>query len=98
MSESVAQPIRGSIRPPGSKSLTNRALVCAALARGESVLEGALASEDTSVMVDALRALGIDIEINDEGRRLRVSGCDGVVPADEAAGDDRLLVRPGPGT
>jgi hypothetical protein len=38
-------PIRGSIRPPGSKSITNRALVCAGLARGTSLLTGALDSD-----------------------------------------------------
>jgi len=56
-----ADPIHGSIRPPGSKSLTNRALVCAALARSESVLTGVLESEDTSLMIEALRQLGIAI-------------------------------------
>ena len=45
--------------PPGSKSITNRALLIAALARGESVLTGALDAEDTRVMLDALRTLGL---------------------------------------
>ncbi len=57
-----AGPIYGSIRPPGSKSLTNRALVCAALARGESILTGVLESEDTSLMIEALRQLGIAVD------------------------------------
>jgi len=48
-----AGPIYGTIRPPGSKSLTNRALVCAALGAGESVLSGVLESEDTRVMIEA---------------------------------------------
>ena len=51
-----------SLRVPGSKSLTNRALVVAALAEGPSVLRGALDCEDTQVMVAALRALGIEVE------------------------------------
>ena len=55
-------PLRATIRPPGSKSITNRALVCAALAEGESVLTGALDSEDTRVMIEALRRLGIAVE------------------------------------
>src|SRR6202021_1945538 len=46
------------IRPPGSKSITNRALVCAALASGESVLEGALFAQDTQAMMRAAVALG----------------------------------------
>jgi 3-phosphoshikimate 1-carboxyvinyltransferase len=55
-------PVRATIRPPGSKSLTNRALVCAALAEGESTLIGALDSEDTGVMISALRQVGIAVE------------------------------------
>ena len=47
-------PIHGRVRPPGSKSITNRALVCAALASGESTLAGALDSEDTRVMIESL--------------------------------------------
>ena len=54
-------PIEGSIRPPGSKSITNRALVCAALARGSSRLTGVLDSEDTRVMVAGLAALGAGV-------------------------------------
>jgi 3-phosphoshikimate 1-carboxyvinyltransferase len=65
-------PVIGSIRPPGSKSLTNRALVCAAFASGPSVLRGALRSEDTEVMIDSLRQIGIDVEISDGGRTLSV--------------------------
>ena len=60
----VNHPVRGEIRPPGSKSITNRALVCAALAEGESVLTGALDSEDTRVMVEGLRKLGVSLELS----------------------------------
>ncbi len=76
-----AEPVRGRIRPPGSKSITNRALVCAALAEGTSTLTGALDSEDTLVMIDALRAVGIGVERFDDGTRLVVAGCGGRVPA-----------------
>ncbi|MDA7873522.1 3-phosphoshikimate 1-carboxyvinyltransferase, partial [Rhodopirellula sp.] len=55
-------PVEGVIRPPGSKSLTNRALICAAFATGRSTLTGALQSEDTKVMIDALRSIGIRID------------------------------------
>src|SRR5882724_7568926 len=61
----VGRPLQSRIRPPGSKSITNRALVCAALADGTSTLTGALDSEDTRVMIDALRRLGIEIESQD---------------------------------
>ncbi len=77
-------PVRGSIRPPGSKSITNRALVCAALAAGTSTLSGALDSEDTRVMIDSLHRLGISVERQDDGSRLIVSGCGGKIPASEA--------------
>ncbi len=74
-------PIHGSIRPPGSKSITNRALVCAALAEGQSILTGALDSEDTQVMIDALRRLGIEVNHAPATRTLRVSGCGGRIPS-----------------
>src|SRR6056297_2433639 len=67
-------PVSGTIRPPGSKSLTNRALICAAFASGESTLRGALFSEDTEVMCHALREIGTDIEASDGGRTLKVKG------------------------
>ena len=51
-------PVRATVRPPGSKSITNRALACAALARGASRLTGVLDSEDTQVMLDGLRKAG----------------------------------------
>jgi 3-phosphoshikimate 1-carboxyvinyltransferase len=59
----VAGPLDARVRPPGSKSLTNRALVCAALAPGRSVLRGALVADDTAAMVEALRALGASVEV-----------------------------------
>jgi len=74
-------PVRGSIRPPGSKSITNRALVCAALAEGHSTLTGALASEDTQVMIESLRRLGLEIEHASETGVVGVSGCGGRIPS-----------------
>lgn len=73
-------PLRASIRPPGSKSITNRALICAALAEGESVLTGALDSEDTRVMIAAMRELGIAIDHDLEAATVRVVGCGGRLP------------------
>ena len=69
---------------PGSKSITNRALILAALARHRVVLEGALWSEDTQVMVDALRQLGIDIAIQPDpaemcNRVIAVDGREGAI-------------------
>ena len=58
----AAAPIDAEVTVPGSKSLTNRALVLAALADGPSRLTGTLRSRDTDLMIDALRALGARIE------------------------------------
>ncbi|MBI3839539.1 MAG: 3-phosphoshikimate 1-carboxyvinyltransferase [Planctomycetia bacterium] len=80
----VTAPLDASIRPPGSKSLTNRALVCAALAEGTSQLRGALDSEDTRVMIEALRSLGITIVENRDQRIIRVTGCGGKIPSTSA--------------
>src|SRR3954470_5628224 len=78
------KPVRGNVRPPGSKSITNRALVCAALAKGTSTLTGALDSEDTRVMIDSLDRLGIKIQSREGGQPLIVDGCSGKIPASEA--------------
>ena len=56
-------PLDARIRVPGSRSITNRALVASALARGESRLEGATPSDDTDAMREGLRALGARIEV-----------------------------------
>ena len=52
-------PLRGVAHPPGSKSITNRALLLAGLANGTSYLSGALKSDDTAHMATALRAMGV---------------------------------------
>jgi 3-phosphoshikimate 1-carboxyvinyltransferase len=77
-------PIHGRIRPPGSKSITNRALVCAALASGDSTLEGVLDSDDTRVMREALVALGINLQHDAAHDTVVIAGCDGKIPAAKA--------------
>ncbi len=57
-----AHPLSGKVSPPGSKSITNRALLLAGLAKGESRLTGALKSDDTLYMAEALRAMGVEVE------------------------------------
>jgi 3-phosphoshikimate 1-carboxyvinyltransferase len=89
-------PVRGSIRPPGSRSLTNRALVVAALAGGTSDLEAAGLSDDTRVCAEALRTLGIPVGIDEARRTLRVEGCAGRVPPGPAeinTGDSGTATR-----
>jgi len=73
----VAQPVSGTIRPPGSKSITNRALVVAALADGKSRLSGLLESDDTAVMLQSLHQLGIGIERQSGSDVVSVTGCGG---------------------
>ncbi len=80
----VSRPVSGSIRPPGSKSLTNRTLVVAALAEGTSELSGVLDSRDTQVMIDSLRKLGLEIEHFPESCTVRMRGCKGLPPAKHA--------------
>lgn len=81
----LATPVRAEITVPGSKSITNRALVLAALAEGETILEGALWSEDTQVMVECLQALGFMVNVAFDpqetcNRTITVYGLGGKVP------------------
>ena len=62
----AAGPVHGVVAVPGSKSVTNRALLLAALADGPGSVSGAPASRDTALMVGALRALGVPIEVDGE--------------------------------
>ncbi len=80
----VVRPISGQIRPPGSKSLTNRALIVAALAEGTSRLTGVLDSTDTQVMIECLRRLGISLTHDPNTCTVEIEGCRGVLPTDEA--------------
>ena len=81
-------PLDARIDVPGSKSLSNRALVAAALADGVSRLEGVLVAEDTEVMIGALHKLGIRCE--QDGTTVAVHGAAGAVPAAGAELDLRL--------
>jgi 3-phosphoshikimate 1-carboxyvinyltransferase len=83
--EPLPAPVRAVVEVPGSKSLTNRALILAALARGETRLRGALGSEDTQVMVECLNRLGASVEVRPEpgepaNREMRVRGLGGRRP------------------
>lgn len=62
----VDQPLIGRVSPPGSKSITNRALLLAGLAKGTSRLSGALKSDDTRVMSEALRLMGVQVDEPDD--------------------------------
>lgn len=79
------KPVQARITVPGSKSLTNRALILAALGDGEATLEGALWSEDTQAMVDCLQELGFMVNVapspnEASNRTITVYGRGGIVP------------------
>jgi 3-phosphoshikimate 1-carboxyvinyltransferase len=80
----LAAPPHLQVRVPGSKSLTNRALIVAALADGLSMLTGALDSADTRVMVDSLGRLGIDVTHDPSKATIAIQGCGGRLPVREA--------------
>ncbi len=85
------QPVRHFDRKlsvPGSKSLTNRALVIAALADGVTTLRGALVAEDSDVMLLALRQLGFELEL--DGTTFKVTGQGGTIPRSDLSLDLKL--------
>lgn len=82
--EPVSAPFRAAISPPGSKSLTNRAMVLAALAEGMSELRNVLFADDTRVMIDCLKKLGFELTVDEGQRTICVTGRGGRVPAESA--------------
>jgi 3-phosphoshikimate 1-carboxyvinyltransferase len=80
----LTQPPHATIRVPGSKSMTNRALLLAALADGDSVLDGALFSDDSKYMAAGLRLLGAAVDEEAAAGRYRVRGSGGRWSATEA--------------
>jgi 3-phosphoshikimate 1-carboxyvinyltransferase len=88
--------VEGAVRLPGSKSISNRTLLLAALAEGATTIHDLLASDDTLVMLGALRSLGIHWEQLDEHTHV-VQGAGGVLPAHEAdlfMGNAGTAIRP----
>jgi len=77
-------PVRGEAVLPGSKSLTNRALLLAALCDQTVTLTGALFSDDTRIMAEALRQLGFAVVEDAAAQTIRVEGRGGKIPAEEA--------------
>jgi 3-phosphoshikimate 1-carboxyvinyltransferase len=72
----LSAPLDAAVRPPGSKSITNRALLCAALAPGTSTLTGALFADDTRAMLGAITALGATVEADPAAATVTVTGVD----------------------
>lgn len=78
--------LRGMVvRVPGSKSITNRALLLATLAEGRSVLQGALFSDDSRNLLSCVQTLGFETHVDEAKRRIEITGRGGRVPKKEAS-------------
>ncbi len=77
-------PAAAKVAVPGSKSMTNRALLLAALSDGETRLENCLFSRDTEIMLDAIEALGFEISKNESRKRIHIRGHGGRIPIAKA--------------
>ena len=80
----INYPLNADVEIPGSKSITNRALMVAALAQGNSVLENALFSEDTHWFSTGLQQLEIPVTSEPASARFGVTGLGGKIPAKQA--------------
>ena len=78
------KPINWTITVPGSKSMTNRALLLAALSGDTVTVEGVLFCGDSRNFLSSLEALGFALDIDEPGRKITVTGCDGEIPCKEA--------------
>ena len=77
----IHHPLVASVRVPGSKSLTNRALLIAALANGTTILTNALFSDDSRYFANALQTLGFDVKLDPDRAEMTVTGLGGRIPA-----------------
>src|ERR1051326_2501508 len=80
----IHHPLAASVRVPGSKSLTNRALLIAALANGPTTLTNALFSDDSRYFAEALIRLGFQVQLSEEQPSMTVVGLGGRIPANRA--------------
>jgi 3-phosphoshikimate 1-carboxyvinyltransferase len=80
----ISHPLNARVRVPGSKSLTNRALLIAALASGTTRLTNALFSDDSKYFAKALQTLGFDIQLDEANHEIFVTGLGGKIPARKA--------------
>ncbi|MGQ9833533.1 MAG: 3-phosphoshikimate 1-carboxyvinyltransferase [Candidatus Villigracilaceae bacterium] len=81
----IPHPLNAAVRVPGSKSLTNRALLIAALADGTTRLTNALFSDDSRYFAHALQTLGFDLILDEANREVTVHGLSGQIPASQAS-------------
>ncbi|XP_031092516.1 3-phosphoshikimate 1-carboxyvinyltransferase 2 [Ipomoea triloba] len=99
--EIVLQPIQeisGTVKLPGSKSLSNRILLLAALSQGTTVVDNLLSSDDIHYMLGALRTLGLRVEEDNAIQRATVEGSGGLFPASKESSDEIQLFLGNAGT
>jgi len=80
----ISHPLNATVRVPGSKSLTNRALLIASLANGTTYLINALFSDDSRYFAKGLQTLGFDVQLDETNHSMTVTGMDGKIPAAKA--------------
>ncbi len=80
----IPHPLLATVRVPGSKSLTNRALLISALAKGRTQLTNALFSDDSEYFANALITLGFDVQLDQANCSMTVTGLGGEIPAKKA--------------
>ncbi|KAG9454542.1 hypothetical protein H6P81_007446 [Aristolochia fimbriata] len=99
--EIVLQPVKEitvTVKLPGSKSLSNRILLLAALSEGTTIVDNLLSSDDIHYMLGALRTLGLAVEDDKELRRVTVHGCGGLFPVGKESTDEVNLFLGNAGT
>lgn len=80
----IDHPLHATVRVPGSKSLTNRALLIASLASGTTRLTNALFSDDSCYFANALQTLGFDVQLDEARHEMTITGRGGTIPAKQA--------------
>jgi 3-phosphoshikimate 1-carboxyvinyltransferase len=80
----IDHPLNATVRVPGSKSITNRALLIASLANGRTKLTNALFSDDSKYFAQALQTLGFDVKLDEANHEMTVVGLGGKIPARKA--------------
>ena len=74
------KPVRATVEVPGSKSITNRALMLAALGNCRCVLRGVLFSDDSRAFISCLKDLGFELEVDEPAKTVTVQGTGGTIP------------------
>ena len=80
----ISDPLNASVTVPGSKSITNRALLIASLANGTTTLKNALFSDDSRYLAGGLETLGFEIDLDPASEQIKVTGLSGKIPASSA--------------